>query len=111
MPHVLMPGRFHSVILTFVVSAFGLLGGCVDKPALSPIPRELVDAALVPDCQAIRQWGDAPGPLGKAATISSMPPCCAQLLPSIARETDERPDPAAQLECTDAPLTLVGVLG
>ncbi len=55
------------MVLVLVVGVLGFLGGCVDKPALSPIPRELVDAALVPDFGAIRQWGDAPGPLGQAA--------------------------------------------
>jgi len=58
---------FRPVILTVMVSALGSLGGCVDKPALSPIPRELVDAAQVPDFGTIRQWGDAPGIISQTA--------------------------------------------
>jgi hypothetical protein len=64
---MLIPRYFRRLILTLVLGALGFLGGCVDKPALSPIPRELVDAALVPEFGAIRQWGDAPGIISRTA--------------------------------------------
>jgi hypothetical protein len=64
---MLIPSHFRPLILTLVVGALGPLGGCVDKPALSPIPRELVDAALVPEFAAIRQWGDVPGIISQTA--------------------------------------------
>ena len=64
---MLIPSYFRPLILTLVVGAVVSVVGCVDKPALSPIPRELVDAAQVPDFGTIRQWGDAPGIIGQTA--------------------------------------------
>jgi len=58
---MLIPRYFRPLILTLVIGAVVSVVGCVDKPTLSPIPQELVDAALVPEFGAIRQWGDAPG--------------------------------------------------
>jgi len=62
---MLIARYFRPQILTLVLAALGFLGGCVDRPALSPIPRELVDAAQVPEFGPIRQWGDAPGVIGQ----------------------------------------------
>jgi len=64
---MLIPRYFRPLILTLVVGAVFSVVGCVDKSALPPIPRELVDAALVPEFGAIRQWGDAPGLIGQTA--------------------------------------------
>jgi hypothetical protein len=63
---------FHAVILILVVGAVVSLVGCVDKPELSPIPQELIDAALVPEFGAIRQWGDAPGIISQNAWHAPM---------------------------------------
>ena len=64
---MLIPSYFRPLILTLVVGAVVSVVGCVDKPPLSPIPQELVDAALVPEFGAIRQWGDAPGIVSQTA--------------------------------------------
>jgi len=64
---MLIPRYFRPLILTLVVGAVVSVVGCADKSTLSPIPQELVDAALVPEFGAIRQWGDAPGLIGQTA--------------------------------------------
>src|SRR5512139_2058634 len=64
---MLIPRYFRPLILTLVVGTVVSVVGCVDKPPLSPIPRELVDAALVPEFGAVRQWGDAPGIISQTA--------------------------------------------
>ena len=62
-----MTRRGRGVALTLLIGANVCLSACADRPALPPIPAELVDAALVPGFGAIRQWGDATGVIAGSA--------------------------------------------
>ena len=59
--------HLYCAIATFVAGTLGLVAGCADEPALPPVPAALVDDARVPGFDAIRQWGDAPGAIGRSA--------------------------------------------
>lgn len=62
-----MSGRGWRVAAVLLSAVSICLSACADKPALPPIPAELVDAAQVPGFDPVRQWGDAPGVVARSA--------------------------------------------